>query len=248
MISEGLRGKPLAWFANFHFVNDWFKIGSKKALLALRGVVDPVPIKMLLSPLLSVNDLKSTLIICATNLTNGTSDAFYSFADGATEEDVKRFVNGRAPDPSHELNDDNYLDAVRASAAIPGAFAPVQMNLGELEVNHDFVDGGVANNTPIGLALAAGATELYVVFLDPAEATLPTSPTTNLYDIGIASLGVMQQKILESDMRLGQMKTGVDITAIRPSKPLGLSILDFANTNAIKAAYQDGVAVGKSVR
>ena len=35
---EGLRGKPLAALGNIHLVNDWCKIGSKKALLALRGI------------------------------------------------------------------------------------------------------------------------------------------------------------------------------------------------------------------
>ncbi len=242
---EGLRGKPFAAFGNLHLLNDWCKIGSKKSLLALRGVLDPDPIKLLLSPLLSINALKSTLIVCATNLTNGSSDAFYSFAD-ASEEDIARFVKSREPDPSRQLNQMNYLDVVRASAAIPGAFAPVQMNLGEEHVNHDYVDGGVANNTPVGLALAAGATEVIVVFLDPAGATLPTLATTNLYEIGIASLSVMQQKILESDMRLAD-SAGVTITAIRPSKPLELSVLDFANADAIDAAYQEGLAVGESV-
>lgn len=242
---EGLRGKPLAWIANFHLVNDWFKIGSKKALLALRGIVDPDPIKSLLDPLLSVDALKSTLIVSATNLTNGTSDAFYSFVK-AGNDDVMRFRSFRAADPTYELTQTNYLDAIRASAAIPGAFAPVQMNLGEPNVTHDYVDGGVANNTPITLALAAGATHVFVVFLDPPETKPQTLLTMNLYDIGIASLNVMQQKILESDMHLAQSYAGVTITAIRPPTPLGLSVLDFGNADAIKAAYLDGVAVGAS--
>jgi NTE family protein len=242
---EGLRGKPWAAFGNIHLVNDWCRIGSKKALLALRGLSDPDPIKSLLEPLLSVDALKSTLIVCATNLTNGTSDAFYYFTN-VSEDDVKRFLETRMSEPSHQLTQTNYLDVIRASASIPGAFEPVRMNLGDPGVVHDYVDGGVANNTPIGLALAAGAPEVIVVFLDPLGKTLPTLPTTNLYQIGLASLFVMQQKILETDMILAR-KAGAKITEIRPSRPIELSVLDFKNEGAIQAAYQDGLTAGASV-
>jgi NTE family protein len=239
---EGLRGKLFAALGNFHLVNDWCKIGSKKALLALRGVIDPEPIRSLLDPVLSVNALKSTLVISATNLTNGTSDAFYSFVN-ASEEDVQRFLAFRAPDPTYPLKQVNYVDVVRASASIPGAFEPVRMNLGDPGLVHDYVDGGVANNTPINMAVAAGATEVLVVFLDPVGTTLPTIPTANLYQIGLASLGVMQQKILESDMRLAR-RDGVTIKEIRPSKPISISVLDFNNGDGIRAAYQDGLSAG----
>jgi NTE family protein len=242
---EGLRGKLLAALGNFHLVNDWCKIGSKKALLALRGVMDPDPIKLLLEPMLSVNALKSTLIVCATNLTNGTSDAFYSFVN-ASNDDVARFLAFRAPEPCHILRQVNYLDVVRASASIPGAFEPVRMNLGDPGLVHDYVDGGVANNTPISLAVAAGATEVMVVFLDPVGTTLPTLPTTNLFQIGLASLAVMQQRILGTDMCRAR-EQGVKITEIRPSKPIELSVLDFKNADGIKAAYQDGLVVGETV-
>jgi predicted acylesterase/phospholipase RssA len=151
---EGLQGKALAVLGNFHLVNAWCKIGSKKALLALRGVYDPGPIETLLTSILSLPALKSTLIISTTNLTNGTSDAFYQFVN-ATNEDVDRFRASRAPDPCYPLSTANYLIAVRASMSIPGAFEPVDMNLGQSGVNHDYVDGGVANNTPVNLAVAA---------------------------------------------------------------------------------------------
>ncbi len=91
---EGLRGKPDALLFNMHLLNDWFKIGSKKALLSLRGAYDPSPIEELLKPILSLDNLKTTLIISTTNITNGTSDAFYSFVK-ATDEDVASFIKFR---------------------------------------------------------------------------------------------------------------------------------------------------------
>jgi NTE family protein len=49
------------------------------------------------------------------------------------------------------------LDAVLASAAIPGVFAPVEVD-GRL-----LMDGGVSNNTPISHAIELGADEIYVL-------------------------------------------------------------------------------------
>lgn len=57
------------------------------------------------------------------------------------------------------------VDAVLASAAIPGIFPPVEID-GEL-----LIDGGVANNVPIGRALAAGATKIYVLLCGPIQHT-----------------------------------------------------------------------------
>ena len=49
------------------------------------------------------------------------------------------------------------VDAVLASAAIPGVFPPVRIE------GRDLIDGGVANNTPISSALALGATRIVVL-------------------------------------------------------------------------------------
>ena len=49
------------------------------------------------------------------------------------------------------------VDAVQASAAIPGVFPSVSIDGMEL------VDGGVANNTPISVAIALGARRIVVL-------------------------------------------------------------------------------------
>jgi NTE family protein len=49
------------------------------------------------------------------------------------------------------------VDAVMASAAIPGVFAPVSVD-GDL-----LIDGGVCDNTPISHAIELGAEEIYVL-------------------------------------------------------------------------------------
>lgn len=240
---EGLRGKPLAALGNLHLVDDWCRIGSKKDLLALRGIYDEGPIQELLASILDVNAIKSTLIVTATNLTNGTSDAFYHF-ENANEAMLDKFVKSRDPDPSYDMEKINYVDAVRASAAIPGAFAPIKMNLGRPGADFEYVDGGVANNTPVNLAVSAGATELYVVFMDPVGASGAIAPTANLYDIGLACLTVMQQKILETDVRDARRTDGVKITEIRPAQPLSVGVLSFNDRAGLEAAYAQGADVG----
>ncbi len=243
---EGLRGKPLAALGNFHLVNDWCKIGSKKGLLSLRGIYDEEPIQGLLTTILNVNAIKSTLILTATNLTNGTSDAFYHF-ENADEATLDRFLKSRLPDPSYDMEKVNYVNVVRASAAIPGAFQPVKMNLGKPGADFEYVDGGVANNTPVNLAVSAGATHIYVVFMDPAGLLGTVEPTTNLYEIGLACLTVMQQKIMETDLRAAKDTDGVTFTEIRPDQPLSVGVLGFNDRAGLEAAYAQGVAVAQKV-
>jgi NTE family protein len=55
------------------------------------------------------------------------------------------------------LSAGSVVDAVMASAAIPGVFPPVRIG------DRDLIDGGVANNTPISSALALGATRIVVL-------------------------------------------------------------------------------------
>jgi NTE family protein len=55
------------------------------------------------------------------------------------------------------LSHGDALEAVMASAAIPGVFPPVEWG------DRELIDGGVANNAPITHALELGAEEVYVL-------------------------------------------------------------------------------------
>jgi NTE family protein len=72
------------------------------------------------------------------------------------------------------LSEGDVIDALLASAAIPGIFPPVQVD-GRL-----LVDGGVAADTPIGEAVASGADTVYVLpTVGPAGlATQPRGPVS----------------------------------------------------------------------
>ncbi len=55
------------------------------------------------------------------------------------------------------LSSGNAVDAIAASAAIPGVFPPVNID------GRDLMDGGVVNNTPVSHAVALGADRVWVL-------------------------------------------------------------------------------------
>lgn len=112
------------------------------------------------------------------------------------------------------------VDAVAASAAIPGVFPPVRIE------GHDLVDGGVANNTPISHAINAGASTIYV---------LPTGYACSLQEAPKGALGMALQSItLLVQQRLiadvARYQDSVDLRVLPPLCPLNVSPVDFSHT------------------
>jgi predicted acylesterase/phospholipase RssA len=68
---------------------------------------------------------------------------------------------------NRDFTDDFGPIAVRASAALPGLFPPVAFG------SQPLVDGSVLLNTPLSLAIHAGADEVHVVYLDPEISNIP---------------------------------------------------------------------------
>ena len=70
------------------------------------------------------------------------------------------------------------LRCVVASTSIPGVFPSQRIRMSRLDgsgrdVVHDFVDGGVLNNSPMNVALDAGATHVISIELDPLKDVPP---------------------------------------------------------------------------
>jgi predicted acylesterase/phospholipase RssA len=233
------------------------KLGSLTNLLTLLGGIDPTPIASILNEHLEFDALRRQLIVSATNLSLGTSDAFYWFPDADT---VAKFQAANAS--TYALTPNNVRDAVRASAAIPGAFAPVTVAAGSQACQ--YVDGGVANNTPIGQAMDAGADDVLIIFMDPDDNTAKPQPIQNLAQIGFDCFGVMQQKILSSDLKTAQrvnqsVRAGdaglgsggprreVRLRAVRPQQPLPLSVLQFDRQDLVDQAYEQGLEDSRTI-
>jgi NTE family protein len=112
------------------------------------------------------------------------------------------------------------LDAVMASAALPGVFPPVSVD------DHVLMDGGVVNYTPISAAIDLGADLVYVLPTGYAcaLAAAPRSP------IGMAMHAVtiaIQQRLI-ADVRAFQHQ--VQLRVAPPLCPLSVSPVDFRHT------------------
>ena len=116
------------------------------------------------------------------------------------------------------------------------------------------------------MAVAAGADDITVVFLDPQSNDAPSPPPRNLIDIAFACYDVMQQKILEDDFNLASLtnvaldnhaaapravqerlagKRQVALRYVRPGKALPVSVLDFSDQSKLNAAFAQGLADGQ---
>jgi hypothetical protein len=66
--------------------------------------------------------------------------------------------------------------ALRASAAVPGIFPPVEFGA------QPFVDGSILMNTPLSPAIHAGAQVLHVIYLDPEVSNIPLTRRPQTYN------------------------------------------------------------------
>jgi NTE family protein len=124
------------------------------------------------------------------------------------------------------------VDAVLASAAIPGIFPPVEWD-GRL-----LVDGGVVNNTPISHALGLRPRHVYVLPAGgPCELTEPPRGALGML-IHATSL-LVAQRFLGEAMAL----TGSRVTILPPPCPIRAQPTDFGHaSDLIDRAYENACA------
>jgi predicted acylesterase/phospholipase RssA len=142
------------------------------------------------------------LIWAVTNLTHQRPEYFFVDPHERATEFSARFLKALqislGPQTVvREATPDLLHRAIFASAAIPIAFDPVPMPGPDGEMNL-YCDGGVASNSPVGIAHSI-AHAADVVLLDP-----PFEPDENLDDaveVAFSAYGTMQRKLLEVEMR-----------------------------------------------
>ena len=223
-------------------------------LSKLLGALDQQPVIDALRQWLRFGWIKRTLIVGTTNLSQGRPESFYRFAGLNADENAAHF-KARAPF-SHPLTDNNYLAAICASSAIPGGFPPVAIENADGKTSL-YVDGGVTGNAPISQAIDAGATDVTIIFMDRADLRPPNQRIESIADIGLAAHDILQQSMLERDLKIardvnrhvlaGQApgKRFVEIRTISPQTPIGLSVLDFDKQARIDAAVEQGKRDGE---
>ena len=122
------------------------------------------------------------------------------------------------------------LDAVIASAAIPGVFPAVEWG-GRL-----LIDGGVANNTPIVDAIELGAERVYVLPTGNA-CDLPEPPRGAVAMLLHAmSLLVMRRLLVEVEI----LRDRAELIVLPPPCPLTIAPIDFSHADElIRRGYED---------
>jgi CRP/FNR family cyclic AMP-dependent transcriptional regulator len=229
------------------------RLARPQLVRRMTHLLDPGPLVEMLNLVLDHAKLKRTLIVGVTNLTRARPEAFYSFpsADARFE---RAFAEQETT--SVELVAENYLSAILASAAIPLAFPKVPLADRD-GVICDYMDGGIGNNTPIRQAIDAGADEITVVIADHIALRDRDHRIDDLGSIALVAQDIMQQQVLELDLKLTRRvneavlrgaapgKRFVRIRTIGPSIAIPLPILGFADLATIDRAFDQGLVDGR---
>jgi len=91
------------------------------------------------------------------------------------------------------LNTGSVAEAVRASAAFPGIFAPIQMG------DNLLIDGGVVDNLPADVTHEMGAD--YVIAVDLSSPTLMLQPPQNMADLLFGVISLMHLRSAQPEAR-----------------------------------------------
>jgi NTE family protein len=107
---------------------------------------------------------------------------------------------------NEDMNDENGYKVILASSSIPGVFPRVEIE------NDPYVDGGLVMNTPLKLAIDAGAESLHIIYMDPdtVRVPLPRLPNTanDMYRSLIIGFGATLKRDLELARRVNQAVAG----------------------------------------
>lgn len=242
-------------------VHDIPTLGDFPRLRQLLGLLDGAPRRKIIEEYANFDDLQSTLILGVTDLTASRGGSFAYFPP---EREAQRqaffneqclldqtFGDQRMAEP---LTKDNYVDAICASAALPPAFEPVSIRCANDPQGreHLFVDGAFTSNTPLGLAIDAGATEIVAIQLGPVRTSSTEHPVHHLGHVIRLALEANTNHTLDLERRLverinrqiasgeGARKRTIDVTWVAPKSPITLDPLDFREPEKIGALIGQG--------
>jgi len=114
------------------------------------------------------------------------------------------------------------VPALLASCAIPGVFPPVTIG------RHEYVDGGVANHTPITVAVELGATTIYVL---PVGYPWLNREPSNALGMALHALArIVEQKL---DAEVAANRGVADIHVLPALDGTDVSPADFSHTREL---------------
>jgi NTE family protein len=115
------------------------------------------------------------------------------------------------------------VDAIAASAAVPGVFPPVHVE------GRAFMDGGVANNTAISHAFELGADRIYV--LPAGFACQLEGPPRRALSLALHAITLLLQQRLISDV--ARHRGDVRLHVVPPLCPVSVSPADFSHADTL---------------
>src|SRR5262245_39107312 len=131
------------------------------------------------------------------------------------------------------LSEGDALEALMASAAIPGVFPAVDWR------GRKLIDGGVSNNAPIADAIELGADRVYVLPTGYA-CDLPEAPKGAVAMLLHAtSLLVTRRLLLEAKL----LRDRAELIVLPPPCPISVAPIDFSRTDElIRRGYEESAA------
>ncbi len=127
------------------------------------------------------------------------------------------------------LSSGSAVDAVLASAAIPGVFPPVKIG------GRYLADGGIANNTPISAAVELGASR--VIVLPTGFSCDIEKPPTSPIGMALHGLTLLIARQLVDDVELHA--DAVELCVVPPLCPLLATPYDFSNVGEMIARAEE---------
>jgi NTE family protein len=134
------------------------------------------------------------------------------------------------------------VDAVMASAAIPGVFPPVDWG------DRHLMDGGIANHAPISDALELGAERVYV--LSTGTASDLTEPPHGALGMLLHSMSLLLMRRLQVEVEL--LADRAELIVLPPPSQLSASPIDFGRSDELirrgleeSTRYLDGLESGE---
>lgn len=121
------------------------------------------------------------------------------------------------------ISSGSVVDAVCASAAVPGLYPPVTID------GRCLVDGAVARNSGVEHAIALGASTVWV--LPTGHPCALRRPPTSALGVALQALALLTQERLVTEISVD--RPGVDVRVLPPLCPLSVSAADFSQASAL---------------
>jgi NTE family protein len=124
------------------------------------------------------------------------------------------------------------VDAVMASAAVPGVLPPV-----ELDGEH-FLDGGIVNSIPVARAVELGAETIYVLHVGRLER--PLEPPRWPWEVGLVAFEIARRHRFLGDLE--RLPEGVTVHVLPTGQPEPPRFSDLSQLR-----YRDTADVGEAI-